>query len=135
MTWQLDGFGYFTAGGPFLTKARIKFGSFSTVGHSFVIFPTFLTQSLGPTSFFFYSSRVDLRKLHRLGLFPLPSHCCFLYFLSSYTSHGDSCMELPFLMHLGEKGCYPFLCRCLLLVEKGLSSFSLSTSSVSFFSL
>lgn len=45
---------------------------------------------------------------------------------------GESCMELPFMMHLGEKGFYPFLCLCHLLVrdrvEKGRSWFSLSSS-------
>lgn len=53
---------------------------------------------------------------------------------------GESCMELPFMMHLGEKGFYPFLCLCHLLVrdrvEKGLYlGFPSRAPSVSFFSL
>lgn len=85
-----------------------------------------------PKLFCLSSSWVDLWKLPRLGLFHLPSRSPSLYFLSSYTSHGDSCMDLPFLMHLCEKGFYPFWCRWHLFVEKAW--FSLSTSSASFFS-
>lgn len=73
-----------------------------------------------PKLFCLSSSWVDLWKLPRLGLFHLPSRSPSLYFLSSYTSHGDSCMDLPFLMHLCEKGFYPFFMPLTLVCRKGL---------------